>query len=181
VTGTVVANTLTLSTTTCRPLDRTIFFFVCEGNNSEFVIRSLAMEAKGSGAMHTGKYVYVDDIRSLVGSADAGVLTENGDVTVTRQCGPDAVALLHLAAHRHERLLARRREYLLVDVGRSRAERGVWEQRWQPSRPTVIGYSVQIEPLASWTGLMSVPVPPMWMPDAFVLPEGCRSAGRWPS
>ena len=85
VTGTVVANTLTLSTTTCRPLDRTIFFFVCEGNNSEFVIRSLAMEAKGSGAMHTGKYVYVDDIRSLVGSADAGVLTQNGDITVTRR------------------------------------------------------------------------------------------------
>ena len=85
VSGTLVRNRLTLSTTTCRPPERTIFFFVCDGSSSEFVVRSLTLDSNVDGAVITGKYTYTDDIRTPVGGPVAGVLTENGDATMTRR------------------------------------------------------------------------------------------------
>lgn len=85
VTGSVLRNTLTMTTTACRPPERTIYFFVCEGNNAELVIRSLAIESSANGAVLTGKYTYIDDIRSPVEGPVIGVLTESGDATTTRR------------------------------------------------------------------------------------------------
>ena len=85
VTGVVTGNTLTLSTTTCRPRERTIEFFVCEGKGSEFVIRSRAIESSISLADATGKYPYTDDIKIPVDGPVAGVLTENGNFSMSRR------------------------------------------------------------------------------------------------
>ena len=85
VAGTVVRNTVTFSTTMCRPRERTIHFFVCDGASPEFVVRSLTVESTVSDAVVTGKYVYADDIRTPVGGAVAGVLTENGDFSMNRR------------------------------------------------------------------------------------------------
>lgn len=85
VSGTLVQNRLTLSTTTCHPLERTIFFFVCDGMNSEFVVRSLTLDSNVDGGVMTGKYTYTDDIRAPVGGPVAGVLAENGDATMIRR------------------------------------------------------------------------------------------------
>jgi hypothetical protein len=85
VAGAVVQNTLTLSTTACRPRERTIQFFVCDATNSEFVIRSFGIESSAIGAAVTGKYIYTDDIRMPVGGPVAGVLTESGELSMTRR------------------------------------------------------------------------------------------------
>ncbi len=84
VTGSAGQNTITLATTVCRARE-IIFFFVCEGSNAEFVVHSLNLEATITGPSAAGKYTYSDDIRMPVGGPVAGVLTQNGDASMSRQ------------------------------------------------------------------------------------------------